>query len=51
MGSLVGGEYKEVIYVDNKPSLSDHVSEGVIHEALECGKGVVETEEHNGGFK
>ena len=51
MDSLVGGEYEKVIYVDNKPSFSDHVLEGVIYEALKCGKGVVETKEHNGGFK
>ena len=51
MGSLVGGEYEEVVHVDDKPSFSNHVSKGVIHEMLKCGGGVVETEEHNGGFK
>ena len=51
VGSLVGGEYKEVIHVDDEPSFNNHVSEEVIHEVLECGRGVIETEEHNGGFK
>ena len=51
MGSLVGGEYEEVVYVDDKPSFNNHVSEEVIHKMLECGRGVVETEEHHGGFK
>ena len=51
MGGLIGGEYEEVIHVDDEPSFSNHVSKGVIHKALECGGGVVETKEHNGGFK
>ena len=51
VGSLIRGEYKEVVHVDDEPSFNDHVSEGVIHEALECGRGVVETKEHNGGFE
>ena len=48
---LVQGEYEEVIHVDDEPSFSDHVTEGVIHEALECGGRVGETEEHGCGFE
>ena len=41
----------EVIHVDDKPSFGNHIVEGVIHEPLECGGGVHEAEEHDGGFK
>ena len=51
MGSLIGGEYEEVIHVDDEPSLSNYVSEGVIHEALKSSRRVVETKEHNGRFE
>ena len=51
MSSGIGREDKEVIHINDKPSFSDHVSEGVIHESLECGGGVGEAEEHNGRFK
>ena len=51
MDGFIGGEYEEIIHVDDKPSFSNHVMKGVIHEALECGKGVVETKEHNSGFE
>ena len=51
MGGSIRGEYKEVIHVDDKPSFSDHILEGVIHEVLEYGKGVIETKEHDSGFK
>jgi len=51
MCSGIGREDKEVIHINNKPSFSDHVSEGVIHESLECGGGVGEAEEHNGRLK
>ena len=37
MGGLIRGECEEIVHVDDKPSFSDHVSEGVIYEALECG--------------
>ena len=47
----VRGGNKEVVHVDNEPSLSDHVSEGVIHESLECGGGVTKTKEHDGRFE
>ena len=51
MCGFIRGEDEEVIHVDNKPSLSDHISEGVIHESLECSGGVVKTEEHDCGFE
>ena len=51
MGSLIRGEYEEVVHVDDEPSLSDHILEEVIHEALKSSRGVVKTEEHNGRFE
>ena len=48
---LFSFDNKEVIHVDDEPSLSNHVSEGVIHESLEHGWGVAETKEHNGRFE
>ena len=51
VGSLIGGKYEKVVHVDDKPSFSDHISEGIIHEMLECGGGVVETKEHDSRFK
>ena len=51
MCGVFRGEDEEVIRVDDKPSLGDHISEGVIHESLECSRGVVKTEEHDCGFK
>ena len=40
MGLGVRGCNEEVIHVDDEPSFSDHVPEGVIHESLECDGGV-----------
>ena len=51
MGFFVRGEDKEVIHVDDKPSFCNHVSEGVVHELLECHWGVGESEEHHRWFK
>ena len=39
------------MYVDDKPSFSDHIAEGVIHEPLKGGRGVGESEEHDCGFE
>ena len=47
----VGGEDEQVIHVDEEPSLSDHISEGVIHEPLEGGRGVHHPEEHYHGLE
>ena len=51
MGFWVEGGNEEVVHVDNKLSLNDHVSEGVVHKLLEYGGGVAETEEHDSGFE
>ena len=51
MGLRVRGGDEEVIHVDDEPSFSDHVLEGVIHKLLERGKGVAKTKEHDGRFK
>ena len=51
VGLEVGRDNEEVVHVDDEPSFSDHVSEGVIHELLEHGRGVAKTKEHDGGFK
>ena len=47
----IGGVDKKVIHVDDEPSFSNHVMEGVVHESLECSRGVGESEEHNCGFE
>ena len=46
MGGSIGGEYEETIHVDDKPSFSNQVAKGVIHEALESGGGIVETKDN-----
>ena len=51
MGGFIGGEYEEIIHVDNEPSFSNHILEEVIHKMLECGRGVIETKEHDSEFK
>ena len=51
MCGFVRGEDEEVVHVDDKPSLGNHISEGVIHELLECSRGVVKTKEHDRRFK
>ena len=51
MGDFVRGEYEEIIHVDDKPSFSDHILEGIVYEMLKYGGGVVETKEHDSGFK
>ena len=47
----VRGVDEEIIHVDNEPSFSNHITEGVVHETLEGGGGVGEAEEHHGGFE
>ena len=51
MGLRVGGGNEEVVHVDDEPSFSNHVLEGVIHESLECSGRVAETKEHDSRFK
>ena len=43
--------YPRVVHIDLEPSLSDHVSEDMIHECLKSRRGIAETKEHYGGFK
>ena len=40
----------EIVHVDLKPFLRDHVSKDMIHEGLECWRSIAETEKHDGGF-
>ena len=47
----IGGEDEEVVHIDDKPSLGNHVAEGIIHESLEDGGGVSESEEHDRRFE
>ena len=47
----VGGIDEEIIHIDNQPSFSNHVAEGVVHESLEGSGGIGEAKEHYGGFK
>lgn len=51
MGGGVRGEDKEIAHIDDKPSLSDHIPEVIIHKSLKGGRKVGESEEHNGGFE
>ena len=51
VGCRIRGGNKEVIHVDDEPSFCDHVSERVIHESLECGRGVAKAKEHDSQFK
>ena len=47
MSFEVRGGNKKVIYVDNKPSFSNCVTELVVHELLECDRGVAKAKEHD----
>ena len=51
VGFQVGRGNEEVIHVDDQPSFSDHVLEGVVHESLECGRRVAEVKEHDSWFE
>ena len=51
MGVWVGRGDEEVIHVDDEPPFSDHISEGIIYESLECSRGVIKAKEHDSGFK
>ena len=48
MESGVGGEDKEVIHIDDKPSFCNHIAEGVVHEALKGSGRIGKPEEHDG---
>ena len=45
------GVDSKIIHINFKPSLSNHISEDVIHKCLECGWGIAEPEEHHSRFK
>ena len=47
---VVVGVDKEVIHVNDEPSLCDHISEGIGHESLKSGGRVGHAEEHYSGF-
>ena len=51
VGFFIWGEDEEVIHVDDEPSFSNHVLEGIIHESLECCWRVSESKEHDHWFK
>ena len=51
MGGRVGRVDEEIIHVDDEPSFCNHVMKGIIHEVLEGGRGISETEEHHGWFE
>ena len=42
---------ENVIHVDDEPPLGDHVTERVIHEPLEGGRGAAKPKEHDSWFK
>ena len=51
MEDSIGGVDKKIVHVDDEPSFSDHIVEGVIHEPLKGGGRVGEPEERDHGFK
>ena len=51
MDGCVRGVNEEVVHVNDKPSVCDHIAKRVIHEVLESGGGIGETEEHHRRFK
>ena len=40
----------QIIHVNLKPFLSDHVGEDMVHECLEHQRSIAETEKHDCGF-
>ena len=48
MGGRVWRVDEEVIHVDDEPSFCNHITKGIIHKVLEGGRGISETEEHDG---
>ena len=43
--------YPQVVHIDLEPSLSNHISEDMIHECLKSQRSITETKEHYGGFR
>ena len=51
VGLWIGRDDEKVVHVDDEPSFSNHILEGVIHESLERSRRVAKAEEHDSGFK
>ena len=51
MGGSVGRVDKKVVHVNNEPPFCNHIMERVIHELLEGGRRIGETEEHYSWFE
>ena len=51
MGFPIRRENKEIVHVNDEPSFDNHVSEGIIHEPLECSWGVGKPEEYDCWFE
>ena len=43
-------KHKDIICVDDEPSFSNHISEGGVHENMECWRGFALSEEHHQWF-
>ena len=41
----------KVVHIDLQPFLSEHVSEDMVHECLEYGGCITESEKHDSGFE
>ena len=50
MFSGVAREGKKVIHIDDKPSFSNHILEGIRHESLESGRRVGHAKEYDSRF-
>ena len=48
---VILGVDSHIIHVNFEPLLWEHVCKDVIHECLECGGSIAESEEHDGGFE
>jgi hypothetical protein len=51
MRGIVRGKDQEIIHVNDKPPFGNHIVEGIIHESLEGGRGIIHAEEHDHRFK
>ena len=48
---VIFGVNAEIIHVDLQPFFPEHVGEDMVHEHLERGGCIAESEEHDGGFE
>ena len=46
VGLFVRGKDEKIVHVNDKPSFCDHVLEGIVHELLECRRGVGKPKKH-----